>query len=177
MAELLPQLTIESKILLIRGNRVMLDRDLAELYGVETKNLNRATKRNAERFPDDFMFQLNAAEANDLSRFQIGTLKRGQNIKYLPYAFTELGVAMLSSVLNSQRAIEINIKIMRAFVRLREVISENKALHKAIAQVERRLDVHDRQIQIAFAAIKSMMQPPVLLETEKAKKKMGFGKE
>jgi hypothetical protein len=176
MPDLVLQVTTESKILAIRDKKVMLDRDLAELYEVTTGNLNKAVKRNIERFPPDFMFQLDQREAEAL-RFQFGTLKRGQHFKYLPYAFTELGVAMLSSVLNSQRAIEINIKIMRAFVRLREVISESKELHKAIAQVERRLDVHDRQIQIAFAAIKSMMQPPVLTETENAKKKMGFGKE
>jgi hypothetical protein len=175
MTDIIPQVTIESKILAIRGKKVMLDRDLAELYGVETRVLNQAVKRNAERFPDDFMFQLNETEFGILkSQFVIS---RWGGVRKPPSAFTDYGVAMLSGVLNSQRAIEINIQIMRAFVRLREVITESKELHKAIAQVERRLDVHDRQIQIAFAAIKSMMQPPVEIETATAKKKMGFGKE
>lgn len=132
---------IESKILTIRNQQVMIDRDLAELYGVETKALNQAVKRNIERFPDDFMFQLTKEEAgdwksqsmnsnDDISRSQIVTLKkdedrRGQNIKYLPYAFTEQGVAMLSSVLKSQTAVEVNIQIMRAFVAMRHFFQNN----------------------------------------------------
>jgi phage regulator Rha-like protein len=176
MTDLIPQVTIESKILMIHGKKVMLDRDLAELYGVETRVLNQAVKRNVERFPDDFMIQLTIEEADSL-RSQNVILKRGQHRKYLPYAFTENGVAMLSAVINSSKAVDISIQIVRAFVRLREVIAQSKELHKAIAQVERRLDIHDRQIQIAFTAIKSMMQPPVQIETATAKKKMGFGKE
>lgn len=120
---------IEQVILLIRGQRVMLDRDLAALYGVETKNLNKVVRRNLERFPADFMFQLTAEEA-EASRFQFGTLKRGQNIKYLPHVFTQEGVAMLSSVLRSPRAVQVNIAIMRVFVRLRETL----ALHKELAR-------------------------------------------
>lgn len=132
---------IESKILTIRNQQVMIDRDLAELYGVETKALNQAVKRNIERFPDDFMFQLTKEEAgdwksqimnsnDDISRSQIVTLKkdedrRGQNIKYLPYAFTEQGIAMLSSVLKSQTAVEVNIQIMRAFVAMRHFFQNN----------------------------------------------------
>lgn len=103
--EIVPQQVIESKIFIIRGKKVMLDRDLAILYGVETKMLNRAVKRNIERFPEDFMFQLMKEEYVELLRYQFGTLKRGQHSKYLPYVFTENGVAMLSSVLNSKRAI------------------------------------------------------------------------
>ena len=113
---------IEQIILLVRGQKVILDRDLASLYGVPTKSLNRAVKRNLDRFPSDFMIQLTAEEAES-SRCQIGTLKRGQNIKYLPCAFTEQGVAMLSSVLRSPQAVQVNIAIMRAFVRLRETLS------------------------------------------------------
>ena len=124
-AALIPSEQIEQVILLIRGQRVMLDRDLAVLYGVETKNLNKAVRRNLDRFPDDFMFQLTLDEAQALaiSRFQFGTLKRGQNIKYLPQVFTREGVAMLSSVLRSPRAVQVNIAIMRVFVRLRETLS------------------------------------------------------
>jgi hypothetical protein len=140
-----PVETIGSKILIIRGKRVMLDRDLAQLYGVSTKVLNQAVKRNLGRFPDDFMFQLNDHEfkkwkspcVTSISRAlrsQIVTLKRGQHRKYLPYAFTEHGVAMLSSVLHSQRAIHINIQIMRAFVTMREFLATNKELAKMVKE-------------------------------------------
>lgn len=130
----------------------MLDRDLAVLYDVTTGNLNKAVKRNRARFPEDFMFQLTKEEGLTLSSFQNGILKRGQNIKYLPYVFTEQGVAMLSSVLNSERAVMVNIQIMRAFVRIRNLVADNTDVRKAIANMEKRLDVHDRQIQIAFDA-------------------------
>src|SRR5258706_8945823 len=125
---LIPAQRIEDAILLIRGQKVMLDRDLAPLYGVTTGNLNKAVKRNLARFPEDFMFQLSAEEAESL-RFHFGSLKRGQHYKYLPYAFTEQGVAMLSGVLRSHRAVQVNVAIMRAFVRLREALS----LHKELA--------------------------------------------
>jgi phage regulator Rha-like protein len=163
----------------IRGKAVMLDSDLAFLYEVSTKILNQAVKRNIGRFPDDFTFQLSMEEAQG-SRSQIVTLKRGQNIKYLPYAFTENGVAMLSSVLNSERAIQVNIQIMRAFTRMRNLMTENKDLLKVIQNIERRLDVHDRQIQVAFAALKSILQPPALRQKDEyspdENKRMGFGK-
>src|SRR3989338_7492547 len=113
MSNLIAPEKIENKIFLIRGKKVMLSKDLAEIYGVSTKRLNEQVKRNKDRFPEDFMFILTKEEA-ELSRSQIATLKQGQNIKYLPYAFTEQGVAMLSSVLNSKRAIQVNIQIMRA---------------------------------------------------------------
>ena len=109
--EIVPQQVIESKIFIIRGKKVMLDKDLAVLYGVETKMLNRAVKRNLERFPEDFMFQLTKEEYVELLRYQFGTLKRGEHSKYLPYVFAENGVAMLSSVLNSKRAIQVNIQM------------------------------------------------------------------
>src|SRR2546423_10080321 len=130
---------IERAILLIRGQKVMLDYDLAKLYGVETKILNQAVKRNIKRFPGDFMFQLDIQEVRD-SRSQIVTLKRGQNIKYLPYAFTEHGILMLSSVLNSERAVQVNIEIMRAFVRLRQILASHKDLAKKLEELEKKYD-------------------------------------
>lgn len=136
--EIVPQEIIESKILFIRGKKVMLDRDLAVLYGVETRALNQAVRRNIKRFPSDFMFQLSQEEASELSRSQFVTLKRGQNIKYLPFAFTENGVAMLSSVLNSERAITVNIQIMRTFTRIREMIATHKDLQKKIEEMEKK---------------------------------------
>jgi hypothetical protein len=140
---------IEHAILLIRGQRVMLDRDLAVLYGVETKNLNKAVRRNIERFPADFMFQLTQEEAEACigSRFQFGTLKRGQNIKYLPQVFTQEGVAMLSTVLRSPRAIQVNIAIMRVFVRLRETLALHKELAQKLAELERKVETHDDSIR------------------------------
>ena len=167
--EIVPQEIIESKIYLLRGRKVMLDKDLAILYGVETKVLNQAVKRNIKRFPDDFMFQLNRDETSELSRSQFVTLKKGQNIKYLPYAFTENGVAMLSSVLNSDRAITVNIQIMRTFTRLREMIATHKDLQKKIAEMEKK---YDHQFKVVFDAIKQLLAPP-----EIKKKKIGFKRE
>jgi ORF6N domain len=179
MAEIIPQIAIESRIHLIRNKKVMLDRDLAELYEVTTGNLNKAVKRNIERFPEDFMFQLSQQEAESL-RFQFGSLKRGQNIKYLPFAFTEQGVAMLSGVLNSSHAVIINIQIMRAFVRIRNLVSDNSELRRAIETIERRVDDHDQALEIAFNTLKKFMVPKELLPKEyspEEKKKMGFGKD
>ena len=165
---------IESKIYFIRGKKVMLDSDLAELYQVETKNLNKAMKRNLNRFPVDFMFQLNKLEAYNLksqfvtssSRFQFGTLIRGQNIKYLPYVFTEQGVAMLSSILKSERAIQVNIQIMRTFTKIREMIVSNKDLREKIEKLEKK---YDKNFAIVFGAIKKLMT-----EEEKPKNEIGF---
>jgi hypothetical protein len=161
----------------------MLDKDLAELYDVPTKALNQAVKRNVGRFPEDFMFQL-SKEEEEISRSQSVTLKQGLNIKYLPYAFTENGVAMLSSVLSSEKAVQINIQIMRAFTRIRNLVADHADLRKAIQQIERRLNTHDQQIQVAFAALKGLLQPkmpgpeqiPAKEYTPDEKKKMGFGK-
>jgi len=152
MKALLPTEVIERKILLIRGQKVMLDSDLAELYGVETSNLNKAVKRNIDRFPEDFMLQLTKEEADSL-RFQIGMSKtegRGGR-RYLPYAFTEQGVAMLSSVLNSKRAVQVNIAIMRVFVKLREMIASNKELAKKLDNLEKK---YDTQFKVVFDAIR-----------------------
>ena len=136
----------------------MLDADLAELYGVETKALNRAVKRNIGRFPGDFMFQLTTEEAERL-RYQIGTLKsgRGRHRKYRPYAFTEQGVAMLSSVLHSERAVRVNIEIMRAFVQLRQMLSSHADLAHKLAALERK---YDAQFKVVFDAIRELMAPP-----------------
>jgi hypothetical protein len=153
---------IEQAILLIRGQRVMLDRDLAALYGVETKNLNKAVRRNLDRFPADFMFQLtlDEAEACAPSRFQFGTLKRGHNIKYLPQVFTQEGVAMLSSVLRSPRAVQVNIAIMRVFVRLRGTLALHKELAHKLTELERKIEGHDTSIRTLFDAIHELAAPP-----------------
>src|SRR3990172_2272519 len=168
--DIIPQESIESKIFSIRGKRVMFDRDLANLYQVETKVLNQAVKRNIQRFPDDFMFQLTKEEFNSL-RSQIVTLKRGQHRKYLPYVFTEQGVAMLSSVLNSERAIQVNIAIMRAFVRLREVLSTHKKLANKLDELERKTEKHDEEIRAIFGVIRQLMTVPA-----EPKGKIGFQK-
>jgi hypothetical protein len=147
----------------------MLSPDLARLYEVSPKVLIQAVKRNRHRFPSDFMFQLTRAEA-DSSRSQIVTLKRGGNVKYLPYAFTEQGVAMLSSVLNSERAVEVNIAIMRAFVRLREIMSTHKDLARKLDALERKLGEHDEKFAIVFEAIRQLMAPPAA----PAKPRIGF---
>ena len=169
---LIPDANIEKKIMLIRGQKVMLDSDLATLYDVETKALNRAVKCNLARFPADFMFQIDLMEADALlrSRRQIGTLKRGQNIKYLPNVFTEQGVAMLSSVLHSQRAIKVNVAIMRVFVRLRSMLAGHAELAKKLAELEHHIQHHDQQIQSIFQAIRKLMMPP----PEPPRKPIGF---
>jgi hypothetical protein len=158
---LIPDERIEKAILLIRGHKVMLDRDLAQLYDLPTRVLNQAVKRNLQRFPDDFMFQLSEEEFENWKSqivtsnpaFKMGLRKR-------PYAFTEQGVAMLSSVLNSDRAIEVNIAIMRAFVRLREILGTHKDLARKLADLEKKLGEHDEKFQIVFEAIRQLMLPP-----------------
>ncbi len=162
-----PEETIEGKIFLIKHKKVMLDTDLALLYEVEIRALNQAVRRNIERFPGDFMFQLTKGEYESL-RSQFVTLRRGQHRKYLPYAFTEQGVAMLSSVLNSKRAIQVNIQIMRTFIKLREMLLTHKELKQKIEAMERK---YDYQFKIVFDAIKKLLEPP-----EKPKGKIGFRK-
>ncbi len=162
----IPQELIENKILFIRGRKVMIDRDLAMLYGVETKSLNRAVKRNRNRFPEDFMFQLSREEYNELLRRQFGTLKRGQHSKYLPFVFTENGVAMLSSVLNSERAVEVNIQIMRTFTKLREMLLTHRDLRQKIEEMEKK---YDYQFKVVFDTIKQLLEP-----VKKPKRQIGF---
>jgi hypothetical protein len=155
---IIPVEIIENRIYLIRGHKVMLDSDLAELYRVPTKALLQAVKRNRDRFPDDFVLQLNLVEAQTLRSQTVTASKR--NIRYLPFAFTEQGVAMLSSVLRSPRAVHVNIEIMRAFVRLRQMVSANKELASKLAELERKVDTHDNQIHSVFEAIRKLMAPP-----------------
>ena len=157
MKSLIPTENIHELIYVIRGQKVMLDEDLAGLYGVSTKRLNEQVRRNNKRFPDDFMFQLTAEEAGSL-RSQIATLKigRGQHRKYRPLVFTEQRVAMLSGVLNSDRAIEVNIMIMRAFVRIRQMMSLSRVLAKRLASFERRLTGHDSDILQIYKIIQEL---------------------
>jgi hypothetical protein len=165
---LIPIEVIERRNLLMRGHKVMLDAHLAELYGVDTKALKRAVRRNRDRFPADFMFELTAREHAALRR-QFGTLKRGEHMKYLPFVFTEQGVAMLSSILRSKRAVVVNIEIMRVFVRLREMLASNRELAHKLAELERKFGKYDEQIQAIFDAIRQLMSPP-----ETPRKEIGF---
>jgi len=157
---------IENKILLIRGHKVMLDRDLAKLYEVETIRLREQVKRNYERFPDDFMFQLSDNEA-DILVSQNAIPSRKSLGGYLPYVFTEQGVAMLSSVLRSKRAIAVNIQIMRTFVKLKRMISDNEELAKRLDELESK---YDKQFNVVFDAIRQLMAPP----PAPPKRKIGF---
>ena len=161
---------IINKIYFIRGQKVMLDKDLAEMYGVETKVLNQAVKRNIFRFPKDFMFQLFEDEART-SRSQIVTLKqrRGSNIKYLPFAFTEQGVAMLSSVLRSERAIQVNIQIIRVYIKMKQVLLDNKDLWLKIDTIEQSLIKKDEEVKAIFKILKEL-----LTQEEKPRNEIGF---
>jgi hypothetical protein len=164
MNSLVPIERIESKILLIRGQKVMLDRDLAELYGVETRALIQAVKRNIERFPEDFMFQLTKEEFEVLISHFVTSSWGGT--RKLPYVFTEHGILMLSSVLNSKRAVMVNIQIMRTFTKLRRLLASNEDLRRKIEAMENK---YDAQFKVVFDAIRSLMSPPT-----KERKKIGF---
>jgi len=167
---LVPREVIEQKIYLFRGQKVMLDSDLARLYEVTTFNLNKSVKRNLDRFPEDFMFQLSDKEFESL-RFHFGISKPGRGgRRYPPYAFTEQGVAMLSSVLNSKRAIRVNIEIMRAFVRLREILGTHKDLARKLQELEKK---YDEQFRVVFDAIRQLMTPP----EPPRRRRIGFGVE
>jgi hypothetical protein len=168
--QLVPTERIENLIHLARGEKVLLDADLARLYGVTTGALNRAVKRNNSRFPADFMFELTADEAQIL-KCQIGISSSGHGgrRRSLPYAFTEQGVAMLSSVLRSERAVQVNVAIMRAFVSLRRMLASNEALSRKLAELERRLENHDKGIKSLFDAIRELMTPP-----EAPRREIGF---
>jgi ORF6N domain len=166
VTNILPSERIERSILLIRGHKVMLDADLAELYGVETRALLQAVSRNQKRFPEDFMFQM-SKEEYELLRSQIVISKKGRGgRRYLPYVFTEQGVAMLSSVLRSERAVQVNVEIMRAFVRLRRMLASNEELARKLAALEKK---YDSQFRVVFDAIRGLMAPP-----EPNKRKIGF---
>ena len=166
---------IESAIIVARGHRVILSSDLAEIYRVETRVLNQAVKRNSEKFPGDFMFRLTRKEAEALtrSRSQSVMLKRGQNIKHLPYVFTEHGAIMAANVLNSPYAIQMSVYVVRAFVQLRHVIVQHKELASRLAEFERAVTSHDGHIETLFEAIRQLMAPP-----ERTSRRIGFrGKE
>jgi cell division septum initiation protein DivIVA len=166
MTTLVPVERIARKIYLMRSVKVMLDRDLAELYNVETSQLKRAVRRNIDRFPSDFMFELTKTELEDW-RCQFGTSKSDKmGLRHKPMAFTEQGVAMLSSILRSKRAIHVNIQIMRAFTQLRKMLSTNEDLRQKIESMEKK---YDEQFQIVFEAIKQLIETD-----EKPKKKIGF---
>ncbi len=173
-ARIIPVERIERKIYFLRGQKAMLDRDLTALYGVPTKVLNQAVKRHRDRFPEDFMFQLSMREAKDWwfqvieapLRSQNVTLKRGQHIKHRPYAFTEHGILMLSSILNSERAVQVNIQIMRAFIRLRQLLATNANLERRLNELEKK---YDARFKVVFDAIRQLMAPP-----PSSRKKIGF---
>ena len=162
---------IENRILLIRRHRVMVDTDLARLYGVSTKRLNEQVKRNRSRFPKDFMFRLTAQEKNEV----VANCDHLQNLKFsptLPCAFTEHGAIMLASVLNSQRAVEVSVFVVRAFVKLREQLSAHRKLAQKLAELEHKIETHDEHIQSLFQAIRQLMAPPV-----SPRRRIGFHKE
>jgi len=166
---LIPAERIERLIYLIRGQRVMLDSDLAELYGVETGALNRSVGRNANRFPPDFVFQLTPQEVADL-RCQIGTSNEGRGgRRYHPYVFTEHGAIMAAMVLNSPRAVEMSVQVVRAFIRLREMLASNRELAQKLAELERKLEGHDAAIRNLFEAIRQLLNSP-----EPPRKQIGF---
>ena len=194
MRETLTPYTVEDVILTIRGHKVILDRDLAMLYGVEVKRLNEQVKRNRDRFPDDFAFRLTLQEVTSLksqfatssspgmrsqiatasaqrSRSQIATLKRGHNIKYRPYAFTEHGAIMAATVLNSSKAVEMSVFVVRAFVKMREQLMATATLAKRLAEVEKLLLTHDSALRDLYQKIRPLLLPP----PEPAKTKIGFG--
>jgi phage regulator Rha-like protein len=169
MDAILPVEVVKSRIYLIRGQKVLLDSDLAELYGVETRRLNEQVRRNRSRFPEDFMFQLNVLEFTGLMS-QIATSNEGRGgRRKLPYAFTEQGIAMLSSVLNSERAVQVNIAIMRAFVQMRELALSNRELARKLNELEKKHAEHDQQFVVVFDAIRQLMTP-----LERKGRKIGF---
>ena len=180
--------SIQNRIYEIRGERVMLDRDLAALYEIDVKVLNQAVKRNSKRFPKDFMFQLTKEEFEELrfqietsensgsSRSQIVTLKtgRGSNIKYLPYAFTEQGVAMLSGILNSDKAIAMNIAIMRAFVEIRRILIQENDLRTQLREIKERIDEHDTQLNAIYDALENLLDEKAAERKWEERKRIGF---
>jgi phage regulator Rha-like protein len=169
MSDIIPVERIERKIYFIRRQKVMIDRDLAELYGVETRVLNQSVRRNIKRFPEDFMFHL-SKEETDIWKSQIViTNKERMGLRRRPYAFTQEGIAMLSGVLNSERAIQVNIEIMRTFVKLRKMLASNAGLARKLKDLEKK---YDERFAVVFEAIQALMDPP-----EKKKRKIGFSRE
>jgi hypothetical protein len=161
--------SVEQRIFLIRGQKNILDADLAQLYGVTTKRLNEQVKRNRDRFPEDFMFRLSSEEGKSILalRSQIATLKRGHHLKYAPYAFTEHGAVMVANVLNSPVAVHASIQVVRAFIRLRDIMATHKALAEKLAQMEQK---YDRKFKVVFDAIRELMAPPI----SSSRRQIGF---
>lgn len=172
MTELVPTELIQSRILVLRGQRVIIDADLAALYGVPTKRLNEQVRRNARKFPEDFCFQLTADEASHWlsSRSQNATLKRGKNIKYLPSAFTEHGTIQAANILNSETATDLSVQIVRAFVRPRQLIVNHKALSAKLTELDARVGTHDEQLAAIVKAIRQLAAP----ENPRHRRKIGF---
>lgn len=166
----LPEEVISSKIYFIRDQKVMLDSDLATLYAVETKQLKRQVRRNIERFPEDFMFELTEVEY-EILRCQIGTLRWGEHTKYLPMAFTEQGIAMLSSVLSSPTAIRVNIEIIRVFTKIRQVLTDSMSLKLEIEEIKKKLINHNQNIELVFNYLDELMDKK---ETAEPRKSIGF---
>jgi hypothetical protein len=169
---LIPDALIMSKIYVIRGSELMLDRDLADLYETETKQLKRAVRRNISRFPDDFMFELSPEESNNL-RSQFGTSSWG-GARYVPVVFTEHGVIMLASVLNSERAIQVNIQIVRIFTRMREILASHKELLLKLEKIAHKLAEHDDQILVLFEYLKKLEQAKNKMLEKQNRKLVGF---
>lgn len=158
----LPDQGIDNLIREIRGQKVILDRDLAGVYGVSTKAFNQAVKRNLARFPEDFIFRLSKREADavQISRSQTVTLKRGQNVKYLPYAFTEHGALQVANILNSARAVQMSVFVIRAFVKMRDELAANSAMAKRLAQIDNTLFLHDSALRDLYQMIRPLLAPP-----------------
>lgn len=168
--------TIHSVIRTIRGRKVILDADLAAIYSVTTKRLNEQVKRNKSRFPEDFMFRLTAAEARKVisSRSQIATLKRGQNIKHLPYTFTEHGAIMVATILSTPQAVKMSVFVVRAFVRMREQLTANAAILRRLAEIDRTLLLHDKDLSALWDRLQLLLEPPDDEAADESKTEIGF---
>ncbi len=170
---IIPLEVVQQKIFVVRGRRVMLDRDLAELFGVETRVLNQAVKRNSDRFPEDFMFRLTMEEARaaDRSRSQSVTLKRGRNTKYRPHVFSEHGAVMLANVLQSTVAVRASIQVVRAFVNLRQILATHQDLARKMEALERKIGKHDADLDAILEVMQDLLEPPPSSAT---KRPIGF---
>ena len=175
VVKIIPDETIIRKIYMLRGQKILLDMDLAELYEVETNYLKRQVRRNIERFPEDFMFEINGKEYNSL-RSQFGTLKRGSHAKYLPFAFTEQGIAMLSGVINSPKAIEMNIAIMRAFVQIKKALLKQSDLKEQLKEIKDRLGEHDVQLNQIYDAMENLLDEKAAQRKWEERERIGFKK-
>ena len=173
LIKVIPDETILRKIYVLRGEKVMLDMDLAVLYGVDNKQLKRQVRRNIIRFPVDFMFQINVEEYQSL-RSQIGTSKNRGGTRYMPYAFTEQGISMLSAVINSPRAIEMHIAIMRAFVEMRKLLHSNKKIAEQIKLLFEKIEGHDAQLKVIYDAIENLLDDKVEQKTWEERERIGF---